>query len=182
MFSITYWLRSYQKNNLFPFSPAFSFRQAVRLPPPRCLAGTPGGRRQTCIGYHGRAGMSSEIASGGFKAVGPGGPAPFGTGRSARPADLRARPLIFGYPQRAIGAKLRQCTRCSVAAGNLTSDVRNATQHTYQWDAEGRVASVDNGATWGETVTEGWGSRGEAAPRPYRGHLSPLATGTSWCP
>jgi len=33
------------------------------------------------------------------------------------------------------------------AAGNVTSDGR----HTYQWDAEGRLASVDNGAT--ETYT-----------------------------
>ncbi|MGD0007084.1 MAG: RHS repeat-associated core domain-containing protein [Terriglobia bacterium] len=37
------------------------------------------------------------------------------------------------------------------AAGNLTKDSSNATAHTYQWDAEGRVASVDNGATWGFT-------------------------------
>jgi RHS repeat-associated protein len=34
------------------------------------------------------------------------------------------------------------------AAGNLTKDSSNPTAHTYQWDAEGRVASVDSGSTW----------------------------------
>src|SRR5208337_2283889 len=37
------------------------------------------------------------------------------------------------------------------AAGELTKDSSNARAHTYQWDAEGRVRSVDNGATWGFT-------------------------------
>jgi len=37
------------------------------------------------------------------------------------------------------------------AAGNLTKDSSNPTAHTYQWDAEGRVASVDSGSTWGFT-------------------------------
>ena len=37
------------------------------------------------------------------------------------------------------------------AAGNLTQDSSNATPHTYQWDAEGRVASVDSGSTWSFT-------------------------------
>jgi RHS repeat-associated protein len=37
------------------------------------------------------------------------------------------------------------------AAGNMTTDPSNATAHTYQWDAEGRVSSVDNGSTWGFT-------------------------------
>ena len=37
------------------------------------------------------------------------------------------------------------------AAGNLTADVSNPTHHTYQWDAEGRVASVDSGSTWSFT-------------------------------
>ncbi len=37
------------------------------------------------------------------------------------------------------------------AAGNLTKDSSNATAHTYQWDAEGRVASVDGGTTWSFT-------------------------------
>jgi RHS repeat-associated protein len=33
------------------------------------------------------------------------------------------------------------------AAGNLTEDSSNPTAHTYQWDAEGRVSSVDSGST-----------------------------------
>jgi RHS repeat-associated protein len=40
------------------------------------------------------------------------------------------------------------------AAGNLTKDSSNATAHTYQWDAEGRVTSVDPGnnpPTWAFT-------------------------------
>ncbi len=37
------------------------------------------------------------------------------------------------------------------AAGNLTKDSSNGTAHTYQWDAEGRVASVDSGSTWSFT-------------------------------
>ena len=37
------------------------------------------------------------------------------------------------------------------AAGNLTKDSSNVTAHTYQWDAEGRVASVDSGSTWAFT-------------------------------
>ena len=37
------------------------------------------------------------------------------------------------------------------AAGNLTTDCSNMPAHTYQWDAEGRVASVDSGATWSFT-------------------------------
>jgi RHS repeat-associated protein len=41
--------------------------------------------------------------------------------------------------------------RLDDAAGELTKDSSNATAHTYQWDAEGRVSSVDNGATWGFT-------------------------------
>ena len=34
------------------------------------------------------------------------------------------------------------------AAGNLTKDCSTAAGHTYQWDAEGRVASVNSGSTW----------------------------------
>ncbi len=37
------------------------------------------------------------------------------------------------------------------AAGDLTKDSSNVTAHTYQWDAEGRVASVDSGSTWAFT-------------------------------
>jgi RHS repeat-associated protein len=37
------------------------------------------------------------------------------------------------------------------AGGNLTTDKSNATTHTYQWDAEGRVSSVDSGSTWAFT-------------------------------
>jgi RHS repeat-associated protein len=37
------------------------------------------------------------------------------------------------------------------AAGNLTKDSSNTTPHTYQWDAEGRVSSVDSGNTWSFT-------------------------------
>jgi RHS repeat-associated protein len=36
-------------------------------------------------------------------------------------------------------------------AGNLTKDSSNSSPHTYQWDAEGRVASVDSGNTWSFT-------------------------------
>ena len=34
------------------------------------------------------------------------------------------------------------------AAGNLTTDCGAAPNHTYQWDGEGRVKSVDSGSTW----------------------------------
>jgi RHS repeat-associated protein len=37
------------------------------------------------------------------------------------------------------------------AAGNQTKDSSNLSPHTYQWDAEGRVASVDGGSTWSFT-------------------------------
>jgi RHS repeat-associated protein len=37
------------------------------------------------------------------------------------------------------------------AAGNQTKDSSNLSTHTYQWDAEGRVASVDGGSTWSFT-------------------------------
>ncbi len=33
------------------------------------------------------------------------------------------------------------------ASGNLTQDSSNPTVHTYQWDAESRASSVDNGST-----------------------------------
>ena len=33
------------------------------------------------------------------------------------------------------------------AAGNLTQDGPTQPYHTYQWDAEGRLKSVDNGST-----------------------------------
>jgi YD repeat-containing protein len=36
-------------------------------------------------------------------------------------------------------------------AGNLLTDPSNGTTHTYQWDAEGRVAKVDGGSTWNFT-------------------------------
>ncbi len=35
------------------------------------------------------------------------------------------------------------------ASGDMTTDC--STGHTYQWDAEGRVSSVDSGTTWGFT-------------------------------
>ncbi|MGD0220659.1 MAG: RHS repeat-associated core domain-containing protein [Acidimicrobiales bacterium] len=37
------------------------------------------------------------------------------------------------------------------AAGNQTKDSSNLSAHTYQWDAEGRVALVDGGSTWNFT-------------------------------
>jgi YD repeat-containing protein len=37
------------------------------------------------------------------------------------------------------------------AAGNLTADGTGTGSHTYQWDAEGRLLSVDSGATENET-------------------------------
>ena len=38
------------------------------------------------------------------------------------------------------------------AAGNLITDPSNPlATHTYQWDAEGRVATVDSGSTWSFT-------------------------------
>jgi RHS repeat-associated protein len=60
-----------------------------------------------------------------------------------------------GYcPNWAFNASTNQLTTSGFtydAAGNLTEDSSNATAHTYQWDAEGRVASVDSGSTWGFT-------------------------------
>jgi RHS repeat-associated protein len=45
--------------------------------------------------------------------------------------------------------QLSSSTGCTYdAAGNLTKDCSTAAGHTYQWDAEGRVASVDSGSTW----------------------------------
>jgi RHS repeat-associated protein len=37
------------------------------------------------------------------------------------------------------------------AAGNMQQDPSSGTTHTYQWDAEGRMASVDSGPTWSFT-------------------------------
>jgi YD repeat-containing protein len=34
------------------------------------------------------------------------------------------------------------------AAGNVTSDPSTGTTHTYQWDAEGRLASIDSGSRY----------------------------------
>jgi RHS repeat-associated protein len=48
------------------------------------------------------------------------------------------------------------------AAGDLTKDSSNAAAHTYQWDAEGRVGSVDSGSTWGFTY-DGVGDRAQWA-------------------
>jgi len=46
--------------------------------------------------------------------------------------------------------QLATSTGCTYdAAGNMTKDC--STGHTYQWDAEGRVSSVDNGALWAFT-------------------------------
>jgi len=46
--------------------------------------------------------------------------------------------------------QLASSTGCTYdAAGNTTKDC--STGHTYQWDAEGRVSSVDSGSTWGFT-------------------------------
>ena len=51
---------------------------------------------------------------------------------------------------RARGNRLASSTGCTYdAAGNTTKDC--STGHTYQWDAEGRVSSVDSGSTWGFT-------------------------------
>jgi RHS repeat-associated protein len=48
--------------------------------------------------------------------------------------------------------QLATSTGCTYdAAGNLTKDCSTASNHTYQWDAEGRVGSVDSGPTWGFT-------------------------------
>jgi len=48
------------------------------------------------------------------------------------------------------GNQLASSTGCTYdAAGNTTKDC--STGHTYQWDAEGRVSSVDSGSTWGFT-------------------------------
>jgi len=48
--------------------------------------------------------------------------------------------------------QLSSSTGCTYdAAGNLTKDCSTASNHTYQWDAEGRVGSVDSGPTWGFT-------------------------------
>jgi len=48
--------------------------------------------------------------------------------------------------------QLATSTGCTYdAAGNLTKDCSTASNHTYQWDAEGRVSSVDSGPTWGFT-------------------------------
>ncbi len=57
-------------------------------------------------------------------------------------------------PQWAYNASTNRLTTSGFtydAAGNLTQDSSNPTTHTYQWDAEGRVASVDNGSTWAFT-------------------------------
>jgi len=48
--------------------------------------------------------------------------------------------------------QLSSSTGCTYdAAGDLTKDCSTSSNHTYQWDAEGRVASVDNGSTWSFT-------------------------------
>ena len=46
--------------------------------------------------------------------------------------------------------QLSSSTGCTYdAAGNMTTDCSSPVpHHTYQWDAEGRVTSVDNGSTW----------------------------------
>ena len=84
------------------------------------------------------------------------------------------------------------------AAGDLTEDSSNATAHTYQWDAEGRVSKVDSGSTWGVHLRRrgrpgavGEFERGLPAPfRPGRelargcGELQPglaWAAGRWWC-
>ena len=55
-------------------------------------------------------------------------------------------------PQWAYNTSTNQITTtgCTYdAAGNMTTDCSSAAPyHTYQWDGEGRVASVDNGSTW----------------------------------
>jgi RHS repeat-associated protein len=55
-------------------------------------------------------------------------------------------------PQWALNTSTNQLsysTGCTYdGAGNLTKDCSTAAGHTYQWDAEGRVASVDSGSTW----------------------------------
>jgi RHS repeat-associated protein len=57
-----------------------------------------------------------------------------------------------GYcPQWAYDAKTNHITTtgCTYdAAGNMTADCSSLDNHSYQWDGEGRVASVDNGSTW----------------------------------
>jgi len=53
--------------------------------------------------------------------------------------------------QCAYGASTNQLTTSGFsydAAGNMTADCSSTDNHTYQWDAEGRVASVDSGSTW----------------------------------
>ena len=59
------------------------------------------------------------------------------------------------------------------AAGNLTKDVQQLDQHTYQWDGEGRVSTVDPGSspTWsftynalGHRVQWAYHGRGRSAP------------------
>jgi YD repeat-containing protein len=37
------------------------------------------------------------------------------------------------------------------AVGNLMQDNSSAPAHSYQWDGEGRVTSVDSGSTWSFT-------------------------------
>ncbi len=51
------------------------------------------------------------------------------------------------------------------AAGNLTKDSSNPTAHTWQWDGEGRAASVDSGSTWGFT----YNALGDRAQWAYTG-------------
>ena len=54
------------------------------------------------------------------------------------------------------------------AAGDLTKDSSNLTAHTYQWDAEARVSSVDSGSTWGFT----YDAVGDRAQWAYTGGAS----------
>ncbi len=66
---------------------------------------------------------------------------------SAAPAELAGACRVYNYYMGALNVSERSCS----AAGNQTEDPSNLSAHTYQWDAEGRVASVDGGSTWSFT-------------------------------
>lgn len=74
------------------------------------------------------------------------------------------------------------------AAGNLTKDSSNLSAHAYQWDAEGRVASVDGGSTWSFTYNAlGTVYSGRTRAGPTNTCLTPRRIGwalravTAWC-
>src|SRR5689334_19260968 len=65
------------------------------------------------------------------------------------------------------------------AAGNVTADGSGTGSHTYQWDGEGRLKSVDNGSTY-SVIYDALGQAVEWSGSGLRDETCVTPSGSGW--